>query len=162
MDKLARLTLLSLVGLACFFKDSTATTLSPVINPGCDLTSPANLIPSNSVTLGYGVSGASLVNVSLALSRPAIILEEVNAISSVDCEQDSVTVVFNDTTAFETAVSQWPQTSSFILVTNHLGDCDAELERGFFLAEGVRTLDESLTIIVAAEKTQVNSTAGMY
>lgn len=123
------------------------------------------IVPSRSVNLQWGPSEEeSLVEVLLGMANPAVVLEDIDEISTVDCTGNStVAVTFSTTDAFNEAVSEWRSlNNSFIIITNHMGDCDSELERSFFLAdtESLAMLESNLTIIATAEKTDVASTAG--
>ncbi|KAH6887669.1 hypothetical protein B0T10DRAFT_74246 [Thelonectria olida] len=135
------------------------TTLSPIINPDTDTTNLGNLVPSTNVSLNWGMEGNSLVNVSLEMNHPTVLLEEVDDITNVDCEATSVTITFAHKDAFEEALSDWSDDESFILVTNHLGDCDAENERGIFLTSGITSNNKTLTIVANGEKSDLNNTA---
>ncbi len=134
--------------------------LRPVLNQDADTTKLSNLVPSSNVSLNWGTGGSSLVNVSLELTHPAVLLEEVDDISSVDCEAVSVAIAFNTTAAFNKALANWPKDGNFILVTNHLGDCDTDSERGFYFVQTIQSNKDTLTVVASAEKTDVNSTAG--
>ncbi|PYH82665.1 hypothetical protein BO82DRAFT_413302 [Aspergillus uvarum CBS 121591] len=72
--------------------------------------------------------------VDAQMKLPTVVLEEITTISSVSCSAESVEVVFASTADYQRSVSAWPS-SSFILLANHLGDCDAENERGVYLVE---------------------------
>jgi hypothetical protein len=137
------------------------TTLSPIINPDTDTTNLGNLVPSTNVSLNWGMEGNSLVNVSLEMNHPTVLLEEVDDIATVDCEATSVTITFAHKDAFEEALSDWSDDETFVLVTNHLGDCDAENERGIFLTSGITSNNKTLTIIANGEKSDLNNTAGL-
>ncbi|CCF46671.1 hypothetical protein CH063_15347, partial [Colletotrichum higginsianum] len=64
---------------------NTTTTLRPVLRPECDKKDPANLVPSNDITLSYGAADESLVSVVLAMKYPSVVLEEVAAVAAVAC-----------------------------------------------------------------------------
>ncbi|KAI3536499.1 hypothetical protein CSPX01_10760 [Colletotrichum filicis] len=140
---------------------NTTTTLTPVLRPECNKTDPANLVPSNDITLNYGAAdNASLVSVVLAMKYPSVVLEEVAAIASVECAEDaSITVTFNATAAFEQTSQQWQALDDFVMVTNHLGNCDADNERGFFLVDTITWDAETLQVVANANKSDVASTA---
>ncbi|EXF80383.1 hypothetical protein CFIO01_08098 [Colletotrichum fioriniae PJ7] len=140
---------------------NTTTTLTPVLRPECNKTDPANLVPSNDITLNYGAADdVSLVSVVLAMKYPSVVLEEVAAIAGVECAEDaSITVTFNATAAFEQTSQQWQALDDFVMVTNHLGNCDAENERGFFLVDTVTWDAETLQVVANAHKSDVANTA---
>lgn len=137
------------------------TTLSPVINPDVDTTSIQNIVPSKNISMNWGAQGNGLVNVSLEMNHPTVLLEEIDGIATVDCESTSVSITFSDKDAFDEALEDWSDDDSFILVTNHLGDCDAENERGFFLAQSITSDSDSLTVVASGEKSDIESTAGL-
>lgn len=72
--------------------------------------------------------------------------------------------MFNDTSAFETTQSAWSATlnQTFVLVTNHLGDCDEELERGFFVVNSLSWDKEGLVCTARSKKSDVASTASEF
>ncbi|KAK7402560.1 hypothetical protein QQX98_011698 [Neonectria punicea] len=135
------------------------TTLSPVVNPDVDTTSIRNIVPSKNISMNWGTQGNGLVNVSLEMNHPTVLLEEIDGIDTVDCEPSSVSITFSDKDAFAEALEDWSDDESFILVTNHLGDCDAENERGFFLAKSITSDSDSLTVVASGEKSDIESTA---
>ncbi|EPE02600.1 hypothetical protein F503_06576 [Ophiostoma piceae UAMH 11346] len=119
-----------------------------------------NFLPSNIVSMQYGGADTSYVNVSLSTTHPAIMLEELSTVSSVDCDDYSVSVAFNNSAAFKEATDEWKLTKDGLLfITNHLGDCDVELERGFFLADSIASDNKTLTIVAKTTKQQINDTA---
>lgn len=116
--------------------------------------------PSKNVSMQYGGVDTSYVNVSLNTTAPAILLEDLSAVSSVDCDDYSVSVAFNSSSAFAQAASAWKLTKNGLLfITNHLGDCDVELERGFFLADSIAANNKTLTIVAGTTKQSINDTA---
>ncbi|CAK7235586.1 hypothetical protein SBRCBS47491_009344 [Sporothrix bragantina] len=114
------------------------------------------MAPSKNLELHYGADSYSLVNVSLAMHRPAVLLEDIASIVSVECSSSAVAIVFNSSSAFESAAAHWIPNPSLFLVTNHLGNCDAELERGFFVADAFESMNASLTLVARTTKTNVN------
>ncbi|OHF00210.1 hypothetical protein CORC01_04399 [Colletotrichum orchidophilum] len=153
------LALLALALAAGAHAANTTTTLRPVLRPECNKADSANLVPSNDITLNYGASDKSLVSVVLAMKYPSVVLEEVEAIAAVDCADASITVTFNATTAFEQTSREWQALDDFVMVTNHLGNCDAANERGFFLVDTVTWDADSLQVVANAHKSDVANTA---
>jgi hypothetical protein len=124
-----------------------------------------NIVPSKNLNLAWKTPDeASLVSVNLLMQHPAVILEDIDDITAVDCMgQSRVAVTFSDKEAFDEALEDWTGLDdSFVMVTNHQGDCDAELERSFFVADTdtLASFESNLTIIAKAEKSDVYSTAG--
>lgn len=141
----------------------TNTTLAPVPNQNTT----GSCVPSTSVQLNWGTNETtnSLVQVSLAMNYSSVVLEDIQDVSSVDCDATSVTVVFSTQNEFDTAQTSWSALADhFVMITNHVGDCDAEFARGFFLAD-VQTLAfdaSTLTVKASVEKTDISKTSSEY
>ncbi|CAK7207015.1 hypothetical protein SEUCBS139899_009823 [Sporothrix eucalyptigena] len=135
---------------------SNALILGPVKGPS---RAGSSMVPSSGIKLHYGVGSQSLVNVSLSMHHPAVLLEDIPSVTSVACSSSAISIVFNSSSAFTSAATHWILDPSLVLVTNHLGNCDAELERGFFVADAIETLNASLTLIARATKANVNQTS---
>ncbi|WYZ43533.1 hypothetical protein EsH8_VI_001232 [Colletotrichum jinshuiense] len=153
------LALLTLALAAAASATNTTTLLRPVLRPGCNKADPANLVPSKDITLNYGAKDESLVSVTLAMKYPSVVLEEVEAIAAVACADVSITVTFNETAAFERTSQAWEALDDFVLVTNHLGNCDVDNERGFFLVDTVSWDAASLQVVANAHKSDIANTA---
>lgn len=129
-------------------------TLSPIPAPA----KPDCLVPQSNVTIDYGLNNTDLaaVNITLSTNYPTILLETISNLTNVDCSSDSVAITFNDAEDLDDAYAQWSSHEKLLLITNHMGDCDTEFERGFFVA-GTYTADvASLTLTATTEKTNVN------
>lgn len=153
------LALVTLALAAVASATNTTTTLVPVLRPECNKADPANLVPSKDITLNYGAKDESLVSVTLAMKYPSVVLEEVEAVAAVDCAATSITVTFNATAAFEQTSRDWQALDDFVMVTNHLGNCDVENERGFFLVDTVTFDAATLRVVANAHKSDVANTA---
>ncbi|OLN85135.1 hypothetical protein CCHL11_06320 [Colletotrichum chlorophyti] len=153
------LTLLTLALAAAASAANTTTTLVPLLRPSCNKADPANIVPSNNITLTYGARDESLVSVVLAMKYPSVVLEEVAAVAAVACADTTVTVTFNETASFEKTSQEWQKLDDFVLVTNHLGNCDVQNERGFFLVDTVSWDAASLKVVANAHRSDVASTA---
>ncbi|KAJ4421751.1 hypothetical protein N0V82_003595 [Gnomoniopsis sp. IMI 355080] len=96
------------------------------------------------------------------MDHPAIVLEDVPSIQQVDCDlfSKSIWITFNKTTDFIAVTDHWTSlVDDFVLITNHLGNCDSEFERGFFLAD-VDTMvitPTNMTVHLFAEPTDAIS-----
>lgn len=145
--------------VASFWCPVSALTLGPVKN---HRTNGDHVSPSRNVNLSYGIGSKSLVNASLALHRPAVVLEDIPSVASVNCSASAVVIVFNSSDVFESAATTWSRAQSLLFVTNHMGDCDAELERGFFVSDAVDTIRASLTLVAKTTKAAVNEVSGKY
>ncbi|KZL84543.1 isoamyl alcohol [Colletotrichum incanum] len=143
---------------------NTTHTFGPSAGPGIDTKDPVNIVPATNVSLHYSATETEeqgSIDMTLAFNNPAVVLEHVDAVKSVVCADDELTVAFSDAGAFNEAVKDWSESEEgFILITNHLGNCDAEFERGFFLATGLKSNDDELSITVAASKEELTNIAG--
>ncbi|KAJ4396214.1 hypothetical protein N0V93_000433 [Gnomoniopsis smithogilvyi] len=113
-------------------------------------------VAQSNVTLPYGLNDTNYVNITLTVPS-AILLEAIESLTNVDCSADSLTVSFNSTDSLDAAFAAWSAYTDLVLITNHLGDCDTEYERGFFVAASFAVSDS--TIVATAEKTNVTSIA---
>ncbi|EFQ30558.1 hypothetical protein CGRA01v4_12553 [Colletotrichum graminicola] len=147
---------------------NTTHTFGPTTGPNIDTKDPVNIVPATNVSLSYAGAGESAdqdgsIDMSLAFKNPAVVLEHVDAVKAVVCGDDELTVAFSDADAFHEAVQGWTASADeggFILITNHLGNCDAEFERGFFMATGLTADEDDLTVTVAASKEELANIAG--
>lgn len=137
---------------------SDSATLAPVTIVSDDV----NIFtPQVNVSLPYGTQNTdqSLVNVNLTTAFPSLLLETLSTVVSVDCASDSVSVVFDNADDLESAYSEWSSHSVLVFVTNHMGDCDTELERGFFTADSYTVDESSLTLVASTQKSSINEVA---
>ncbi|KAF6825643.1 isoamyl alcohol [Colletotrichum plurivorum] len=143
---------------------NTTHTFGPTVAPGVNTKDPVNIVPAKNISLYYSATETEeqgSINMTLALNNPAVVLEQVDAVKTVVCGDDELTVSFSDADAFDEAVKDWSESDEgFILITNHLGNCDAEFERGFFLATGIQHNKDDLSITVAASKEELANIAG--
>lgn len=156
-------TILAASVLASYVVASETTVFAPIPDITLNTTLLENIALAHNVTMLYGnndTSDSSLVNVTLSMNLPTVILENIGAISSVDCSDDSVTVIFNNTASYDASVEDWFDDGNFVMVTNHMGDCDAEVERGFFLVEELTWDNTTLSVTASASRTNISSTAG--
>ncbi|KAE8389553.1 hypothetical protein BDV23DRAFT_97278 [Aspergillus alliaceus] len=149
---------------------ATTTTFGPVLAPEIDTSDPVNLIPAANISLYYGPSDTDAgdssfavtsgsVNMNLEFSHDAVVLEYIESIKSVQCSDGSVIVAFKSLAGFETAFQSWSLRESLILITNHLGNCDVEFERGFFKVDNLIPNQPDLSITGNASKQQINHIA---
>lgn len=121
--------------------------------PATSLTA-AILTPRTNVSLAYeGVNDTNAL-VHASMKYPSVLLENIEALSGVRCSATGVVLTFNNSAEYTESLAIWP-TSDFILFTNHLGDCDAENERGVYLVEDLAYDNSSLTITATANKTEL-------
>lgn len=138
--------------------------LVPVSNTNKVYTASRNAVPKKNLSLSWQTPNSDgLVSVGLTMQNTAVALEDVDDVIAVDCSgNSSVAVTFNNTEAFNDALTQWSGLNdSFVMITNHLGDCDSELERSFFVADSdtLGSFENNLTIIARAEKSDLVNTA---
>lgn len=134
--------------------DSTATTsnitLAPVTSQPTD-----EIIPQANITLGYGqndTSSDAVVNITLTTTYDGVLLESIESITAVDCSSNGVSLTFSDADTLASAYGSWSSFDLLLLVTNHMGDCDTEFERGFFVSSSYETFESNLTLVASASK----------
>lgn len=133
-------------------------TLSPVIVNNTDSTTDS-LAPQTDITLYYGVNSTDYVNVTLTTDSSAILLESISSLTSVVCSTDAVSMTFDNVGDLDTAYSTWSAYDGLVLVTNHMGNCDPEFERGMFVTGGFTSYAANLTLVASAEKKSVADVA---
>lgn len=143
---------------------NTTTLFGPIADANVNRTSLKHITPVQDVTILYAnniTDDNSLVNITLSMSYPTVVLENVDAVTSVDCSDDSVTVTFNNTASYLVTTREWSADGDFVIITNHLGDCDAEIERGFFLVESLSWDNYTLAVTASSSRANITDTAGM-
>jgi hypothetical protein len=137
---------------------------SPALIHHTDRHDLSHIHPASNVSLHYAsnttTSENTNINVTHTMKYPAVLLEQIASVTRVDCSADSVAVTFNDSSIFEATQVSWSGEGAFVLVTNHLGDCDVELERGMFLVKSMSWNNESLVATASSELSNVSSVAG--
>lgn len=138
--------------------------LVPVANSNRFYTAGRNITPQKNLNLSWQTpNNDSIVSLGMEMQNTAVALEDVEDVTAVDCSGNaSVAITFSNTEAFNEAFASWGSLNdSFVLITNHLGDCDAELERSFFVADSdnLASYETNLTIVVPAEKSDIVNTA---
>lgn len=136
-------------------------TATPIANP-INTNNPSNFVPDSGVSLFYGDKSQAVppLNVSLTMKSPTVVLENIASIQSVTCGNSHINITFLTAAAFELALQQWVKDESISLVTNHLGNCDAETTRGFFTATEFRSDVASKSIVAAIEEQDITGVAG--
>ncbi|GFF32048.1 hypothetical protein IFM46972_03417 [Aspergillus udagawae] len=151
-----------LAAAACLSVIASAHPLSASLYPTVlrrDTTA-ASIEPAPAISLYYQAVNSSSIGalVQADLYLPSIVLEDINDLSSVACSAESVTVTFNSSTTFNQAYSSWRR-ADLLLVTNHLGNCDAEAERGIYHAKSLLFDASTLTITASTSKTNLQEQA---
>jgi hypothetical protein len=135
---------------------------APALAPAIDTHSLTYVVPQTNVSLFYGsnVTETASIRVNHMMRYPTVLLEQIASVISVDCSNTSVVVTFNNTDAYEATEAAWNAESHFVLVTNHLGDCDTELERSYFLVSSLSFDSTTLVATASSERGNISSTAG--
>ncbi|KAF3356089.1 hypothetical protein VdG1_06540 [Verticillium dahliae VDG1] len=142
--------------------DNTTHTFGPCSAPGIDRSDPINIVPAQNVSLYYSSldeEEPGSIGMNLTMNNPTVVLEHIDSISNVICNNLTVTVLFENLEGFNEAVKDWSDDEAFVLITNHMGNCNAALERGFFLASGVSSNAEKLAVTVKASRKELASIA---
>lgn len=141
---------------------SSNVTLTPVTASSTD--GSAAISPNVNVSLPYASDQTvnSIINVDLTTSSASVLLEAISSVVSVECSSDSVTVTFDSAEDLASAYSEWSGHPLLVLVTNHMGDCDSEVERGFFTADSYTTDASTLTLVAAAQKASLSDIGCSY
>lgn len=156
--------LAALAGLACSVMADDIRQYSPQVNYHLDRSDMTHLAPKLIVSTLYAsnlTTDNSTINITLQMNHPTVLLENVEHVSKVVCEEASVEVTFNDTLAFGVTLTEWKNDGEFVLITNHLGDCDSAAERGFYLIGGLTWNNDTLTVSANSVKTNITDSAGM-
>ncbi len=140
----------------------TNATFAPVLNPDVNVHNISNVVPATNVTLLYAANTTdAAVSVSHIMKYPSILLEEIASITDVTCSATEVVFTFSNATVLAALEGAWEaDDSSFVLITNHFGNCDAELERGIFLTDDINCDSTTLVCTASGAMTDVQNTAG--
>lgn len=104
-----------------------------------------------------------MVNVSLTTTSASLLLESIPSVTSVECTADAVRVTFDTAGDLASAYGQWSAHPLLVLITNHMGDCDSEVERGFFTADSYAVdEDDALVLVATAQKATIHDIACEY
>lgn len=127
-------------------------------------TASRRIVPQKKLNLAWQTpNNDSAVSIGIDMLNSGVALEDIDEVIAVDCTgQATVAVTFNTTEAFNEALTEWSALNdSFVIITNHMGDCDTELERSFFVADSdtLASFDTNLTIVAQAEKSNLVNTA---
>jgi hypothetical protein len=135
---------------------------APSLAPGVDTHSITCVFPETNVSGFYGsnFTTSASVNVSHTMKYPTVLLEQIASIINVDCSADSVAMTFNNSEIFAATQAAWIADGTVVFITNHLGDCDPELERGFFLSSSLSFDNATLIATASSAKANISSTAG--
>lgn len=81
----------------------------PVLNPHIDTANISFVHPQANITMYYAsnLTAASSMKINHTMKYPTVMLEQIAAVTLVDCTADSVAVTFNDSTVFEITEASW-------------------------------------------------------
>ncbi|KAH7132748.1 hypothetical protein EDB81DRAFT_904703 [Dactylonectria macrodidyma] len=97
------------------------------------------------IFLGYAASDIT-ASVNLAVKRPAVVLEDVAGLSSVECSGSGISMTFTDADALKSASAAWPAAEDFIMITYAPeSGCNTPDQRGFWNV-GDLTFDEAALV----------------
>lgn len=133
-------------------------TLTPItLPPDAAPTGLDSIVPQPNITLNYGLDNSSAtVNVTLITNYDGVLLEAIANLSTVDCSSDSVSITFTNAAYLAAAHTSWSSYDKLLLVTNHVGDCDSEFDRGFFVSSTFQSFESNLTLIAGVQKVNVS------
>lgn len=142
----------------------TTSALTPQPNITLPYGSTNNATAGSAALLPAGAAASSppndaVVNITLTTIYDGVLLEGIENLASVDCTSDSVRLTFNDTDTLQLAHDTWSSYAELLLVTNHVGDCDTEFERGFFVSSSFEAVEADLTLVAGATKKSVTDVA---
>ena len=132
--------------------------------PGLDLNNVENLTPAPQADLYFGGAHSddnatsTVAKVGLGFQHPSVVLDHTNYIKSVHCDSSSITIVFNELSAFQHSESEWQMDGHVILVTSE-DSCGANVTSTMFLTESF-TFDT--TNLIAVGKGQEAHLADIY
>ncbi|KAH7371897.1 hypothetical protein BKA64DRAFT_715388 [Cadophora sp. MPI-SDFR-AT-0126] len=123
------------------------------------------IIPQNNVTLYFASSDTATSNIvaelNATMKHPSVLLEDISAVTDVKCSTSSVKITFSDATTFASSLDLW-SSETFLLFTNHLGNCDTDTERGIYMVNRVQS--DNTKLMITAESVEIsfsNSTETM-
>ncbi|KAL5315665.1 hypothetical protein ACEPPN_016535 [Leptodophora sp. 'Broadleaf-Isolate-01'] len=125
----------------------------------------STITPQSNVTLYFASADAASSNIVAELNAtmkyPSVLLEDITAVTDVNCSNSSVAITFSDAATFASSLELW-SSNAFLLFTNHLGNCDTDNERGIYMVSGVTSNNSTLVITTeSVETTFGNSTETM-
>lgn len=109
-------------------------------------------------TAAKGPKGS--IDMDLVMNHPAVVLDYIDAITSVDCTSDTIEVKFGKSDSFSNAVKTWLDT--FILITSNMGNCKAVNGQAFYLVDRVTTNKDERSITCYVSEQKLEDIAGMY
>ncbi|THX92470.1 hypothetical protein D6D02_10445 [Aureobasidium pullulans] len=115
-------------------------TLGSMAPPGLDLGNIENLTPAPQADLYFGGAHSddnatsTVAKVGVQFQHNSVVLDHTNYIKSVHCDSSSITIVFNELSAFQHSESEWQIDGHVILVTSE-DSCGANGTSTMFLTE---------------------------
>ncbi|RBQ75740.1 hypothetical protein VDGD_09846 [Verticillium dahliae] len=132
-----------------------ANILSSKLGNGLKLkTRQESVTPVKDLVLGYAGSEMTAL-VDIALKQPAVALEEVDGVSSVKCQDSSVTINFNDLASLQAATAAWPKELTVLTYSPDDG-CNPSDERGWFALSDLVFDNAKLVATASSKRTSLN------
>ncbi|KAF5662712.1 hypothetical protein FHETE_7818 [Fusarium heterosporum] len=154
-------------------QNSTATFL-PRTPAKIDRTNLQNAVPKKNISMSYGnvekplnqtlstlnnTAPSGAIDMELVMNHPAVVLDYIDAIISVQCAVDSIRVQFGKSAAFDKAASTWLDNQAFILIANKMGNCNSEIGQAFYLVDGVTANRDQMSITCHTSKQKLDDIA---
>ncbi|KLU90882.1 hypothetical protein MAPG_09407 [Magnaporthiopsis poae ATCC 64411] len=105
--------------------------------------------------------GNGQINMTMTTNNTFVALEYIAAVTEVACGAGKMTVTFADKVAFQAAADNWVSVADgLVLITNNNGNCDSELERGFYEVSNIVADAAALSISAATAAKKIEDIAG--
>ncbi|RYP52303.1 hypothetical protein DL768_002515 [Monosporascus sp. mg162] len=152
--------LLFLLAAAIAVASGVTRDLRPVPIPTPGVTRFSNASNSSVVNLGYGIDDhPGLANVVWHVNYLAVLLDDIEGVTSVDCFNDSMTVASSSTGIFQHSAQALPLPSEVLLITTSPGNRDSEGKPMSFLASGIRWGNATSSVVAEGKEMDMPSIA---
>ncbi|KAF5548232.1 hypothetical protein FMEXI_4796 [Fusarium mexicanum] len=135
----------------CPNEDRTAENATPKGNVSLSYRIPKGYVPSHNASDG-------VISMNLALKKPAVVLDTVEAISKVECGGGSVIISFDDSKAFDQAKESWLN-GGFSLITSGIASCSPSAGHTFYLVQSILVDHKKKSITCYALKQDISQLA---
>ncbi|OHE98582.1 hypothetical protein CORC01_06033 [Colletotrichum orchidophilum] len=116
---------------------------------------PAKFTPKINVTLPYEGPNAANALVRATMKQPAVLLENIDTITDIECSATGVVLKFSAPEDYNTCLGAWPA-KDFIIITNHNGTCDSEDERGIYVVQNYTFDNTTLKLAASSTKAEIS------
>ncbi|KAM0324865.1 hypothetical protein ACHAQA_007831 [Verticillium albo-atrum] len=113
------------------------------------------LTPARAIVLGYAANEMTAL-VDASLKTPAVALEEVDGIASVNCKDTAISIEFSDSAALKAVSSAWPKDDFVIITYSPEGGCNTADERGWYAVSGLAFDEATLTATAVGERSALD------